>query len=287
MISGFADEINKDFDAQIATLRELGMGYLCIRALDGRSIAAFSPEEAQEYIKPRLDAAGLRVSSLGSPIGKIPVDDEAAFETQLDQLEALCEIAGILDCRYLRLFSFYLPKDGDPERYFDAVKAKMAQFIAICEKYGVVPMHENEKGIYGETGARCVRIHEAFADTSLIAAYDFANFVQCDEDPVVCYERLKPYIGYVHVKDARAADHKNVLCGAGDGQIAKILADLQKNGYDGFLTMEPHLKTFESLKNLEADASHTVQDGVYENGAAAFTAQYRALCAILDAIGVS
>lgn len=284
MISGFADEICAPFEEQLKTVSGLGMKYLCIRAADGRSITEFSVEEAESYIKPMLEKYGLKVSSLGSPIGKIPVDDEDAFTMQLSQLDTLCRIANVLDCRYIRLFSFYTPKNADPEPYFDTVVAKLRKFIAVCDKYGVVPVHENEKAIYGETGARCLKLYKALEGTSLVAAYDFANFVQCDQDPVECYKMVRPYIGYMHIKDAKAEDHTNVLCATGDGHIPEIMADLQKTGYDGFMTLEPHLRHFKSLAALEANVSEETVKNWYPDGAAAFTAQYNALCAVLDGI---
>jgi len=286
MISGFADEACRDFEAQLQTVKSLGMHYLCIRALDGRSIVDFTADEARSYIKPMLDKYGLQVSSLGSPIGKIPVDDEVAFENQCVQLEELCKIAQVLETDYIRMFSFYIPEGQAAEPYFDAVIAKMRRFEEICRNYNVVPMHENEKGIYGDTGKRCREIYDAMRGTSLVAVYDFANYVQCDEDPVACYELVKDYIAYVHVKDAVFSDHHNVLCATGDGQIPKILTDLEARGYDGFLTMEPHLRVFESLKDLEATVHEETVKEAYPSGVAAYTAQYNALCAVLDGIGV-
>ncbi len=287
LISGFADEAAKDFTTQLETLKGLGMKYLCIRAIDGRSIVDFTVDEARSYIKPMLDRYGLHVSSLGSPIGKIPVDDEEAFHKQCAQLETLCGIANVVGAKFIRMFSFYLPKGEDPEPYYDTVVAKLRKFVEICGKNGVTAMHENEKGIYGETGLRCMKLHRALESDGLVCAYDFANFVQCDDNTVECYKLLAPWIRYVHVKDALYSNHTVVLAGTGDGQLRKVFTMLKDAGYDGFLTMEPHLRTFASLKNLEATVTEkTVLDGLYKDGVEAFTAQYRALCGILDEIGV-
>ena len=287
LISGFADEAAKDFTTQLETVRGLGMKYLCIRAIDGRSIVDFTVDEAKSYIKPMLDRYGLSVSSLGSPIGKIPVNDEEAFHKQCGQLETLCGIANVVGAKFIRLFSFYIPKGEDAAPYHDVVIAKLRKFAAICKTYGVTPMHENEKGIYGDVGKRCREIHQALENDGLVCAYDFANFVQCDEDTVACYKLLAPWIRYVHIKDALYKDHTVVLAGTGDGQLKTVFSMLKEAGYDGFLTMEPHLRTFASLKSLETTVTEkTVTDGVYKDGVEAYTAQYRALCGILDEIGV-
>ena len=55
------------------------------------------------------------------------------------------------------------------------------------------------------------------------------------------YELLKDYIEYVHVKDALMAEKQVVPAGEGDGEFKPFLAALKASGYDGFLSLEPHL----------------------------------------------
>jgi len=286
LISGFADEICDNFEEQLSVLNELGIRYICLRAIDGKGITSYSEEDAKNYILPMLEKHDIKVSSLGSPIGKIKIDDEEAFARQLSQLETLCKIANILDCRYIRLFSFWMPKGENPEQYRETVLSKMKEFISVCDKYNIIPMHENEKDIYGDIGSRCKVIHDFFANTSLRAAYDFANFIQCGENTMDCYEMLKPYIGYIHIKDACYASGEVVLFGTGDGCVREVLSKFKASGYDGFLTLEPHLKLFSSLANLEADTQtmDNLKKSAYPDGKSAYSAQYHALCAIIDEI---
>ena len=155
IISGFADEIDMNLDEQLRVVKELGMNYICIRAADGKGIADYTPEEFQEKILPRLKAAGVGVSSLGSPIGKIDIGDEEAYATQLKQLENLCQICKLADCKYIRMFSFWMPKDKNPDDFTDQVLEKLEGFAKVAEKYDVILIHENEKDIYGDIGRRC------------------------------------------------------------------------------------------------------------------------------------
>ena len=106
LISGFADEISPDFDEQLRVVTSLGMEYISLRTADGKGIADYTAEEVEEKLLPRLREANVKVSSLGSPIGKINVDDEKAFEKQLVQMEELCKICKVLDCKYIRMFRF-------------------------------------------------------------------------------------------------------------------------------------------------------------------------------------
>lgn len=194
MISGFADEISADFDAQLETVKKLGMEYISLRSADGKGIADYTLEEIEESIAPRLNAAGVKVSSIGSPIGKVGVEDQEGFERQLAQLDTLCRISKALDCRYIRMFSFFIPEGGNPADYRDVVLEKLRKFIHVAEKHGVILIHENEKDIYGDTGARCLDLMETLGGTYFKTAFDFANFVQCGEDTLQCWDMLRDYI---------------------------------------------------------------------------------------------
>ena len=137
------------------------------------------------------------------------------------------------------MFSFFIPHGKDPDSYRDVVIEKLRKFAAVAEKHDVILLHENEKDIYGDTGARCRVIFEALASPHFRAAFDFANFVQCGEDTEKCWELLRPYIEYIHIKDAVSHDKENVLCGTGEGKIKALLTRaIRDEGYEGFLTLE-------------------------------------------------
>ena len=146
IVSGFADEIDPQLDVQLKVVKELGMEYICLRAADGKGIADYTVEEFAESILPRLRSAGVKVSSLGSPIGKIDVDDDAAYEKQLQQLDTLCRICSLADCKYIRMFSFWM-LNKNPDDWKEEVLKKLRGFADIAAKYGVILIHENEKDI--------------------------------------------------------------------------------------------------------------------------------------------
>lgn len=285
-ISGFADEISSDFTKQMETVTALGMHYISLRSADGKGIAEYTVDEVRENLMPRLAQYGVKVSSIGSPIGKVGVEDEEGFEKQLVDLERLCEIAKMLDCRYIRMFSFFIPEGKNADDYRDVVIEKLRRFDAIAEKHGIVLLHENEKDIYGDTAARCKVIFDALASPHFRAAFDFANFVQCGEDTEKCWELLRPYIEYIHIKDAVSDDKENVLCGTGEGKIKQLLTRaIRDEGYEGFLTLEPHLVLFDALQSLETeDAKNVIKENKAKDGAEGYTMQYNALKEILDAI---
>lgn len=266
-------------------LRRLGIRYMSIRGVDGRNIGDYSIEEIKTSIVPRLKEGKILVSSIGSPIGKILVDDDAAFEKQKEVLDTLCQGCVAMDCKYIRVFSFYIPENQNPDQYKEQVVAKMKSFTEVAEKYDVILLHENEKDIYGDIGIRCKTLLDEVDSPNFKGIFDFANFVQCQEDPQQCYDLLRDYIEYIHIKDAVFDDNQNVLCGTGDGKIPELLKAFVESGYKGFLTLEPHLVLFDSLKDLEVKGpTDIIKDNKGLTNEQGFEMQYRELMKIIDSL---
>lgn len=285
-VSGFADEITSDFDQQLIACQELGIRYLSLRGVNGKNIGDYTFEKAQTDILPKLTAYNINVSSIGSPIGKIGLHDEQAFLHQCKMLEELCAIANLCSCRYIRIFSFYPEEGSDFNDAKAEVISKLKVFVAIAERYDVILIHENEKDIYGDIAQRCYQLFEAIPSRHFKAVFDPANFVQMKEDPMLCYERLKDHIVYIHIKDACYTDDQNVVCGSGDGKLQAILTKAIQNGYEGFLTLEPHLVLFDSLKDLERkDVHEIIKEDKGMDAKEAYQTQYLALLNILKKIG--
>lgn len=285
LISGFSDEISSDFDTQLEVVAELGMRYISLRGIDGKNIGDFTVEEVKESVQPRLQQAGIGVSSIGSPIGKVFINDDEGFAKQKTMLDTLCQIANLLECKFIRIFSFYIPKDEDADNYRDEVISKIKEFAAIADQYDVILLHENEKDIYGDIGRRCHEILKEVGSAHFKAIFDFANFVQCGEDTQECYDLLKDEVVYIHIKDAVTTESQNVVCGTGEGKIPEILAQAIQSGYKGFLTLEPHLVRFDSLKDLELeDADQIIKDNKELDGAGGYKLQYESLVNILEKI---
>lgn len=249
-ISGFYDEYSGDLDKQLELIKKLGETYLCPRSVGGKNIADYTAREFIENIKPKLDAAGVKFSSIGSPIGKVGINDQAGFEKQLKQLKELIEIAKAMNCRYIRIFSFYIKKGEDPAKYREAVIEKLKKFLELAEGSGVLLLHENEKHIYGDTDDRCLDLYKSINNPNFRLIYDASNFVQCKVDPQMAYEKLKDYVVYYHIKDCDKASSVEYPLGLGDGKYKELFKDLAKRNYNGFMTLEPHTFKYALLRRF-------------------------------------
>ncbi len=248
ILSAFADEASPLLDEQLQALKEEGISLIELRGVDGKNVSALTLEEAAS-VKARLDAAGIRLSALGSPYGKASLG--VPFDEHLALFRHGLELCRILDCRRIRMFSFYPAKGVSPEDSREEVLRRLDIMLTLAEEAGVQLVHENEKGIYGDDAARNADLLDHF-DDRLGFAFDPANFVQCGVKPIEAYERLQDRITYMHIKDAFLSDGAVVCAGHGDGDVPEILARLNAKRQDEIiLTVEPHLTVFDGLKELQ------------------------------------
>lgn len=273
-ISGFADEIDGSVDKQIALLNNLGISWLEFRSGNGIGVADYTIEQALA-LRKQFEENNIRVSALGSPIGKIGIGDD--MEVCIKRLAHIAELAEVFETKYIRMFSFYIPEEKNHAHYRDEVLRRTEQMVKLAASQNLVLLHENEKGIYGDVADRCLDLMKNFYGDNYKCTFDFANFVQCGQDTLEAYEMLSPYIEYVHVKDALFKTGEVVPGGMGDGNLKEIFEKLDAKGYEGFLSLEPHLTDFAGLKDLEPDAKKRGRT----DGEVAFEQAYRALTKVL------
>jgi sugar phosphate isomerase/epimerase len=239
ILSGFADEIAPDPRAQLATLAAESISHLELRSAWSVNVADFTGQHLAAF-RAALDEAGVRVSAIGSPIGKIAI--AAPFGPELDRMRRVADIAGELGTSMVRVFSFFIPAGQPPEQHRGEVIDRMGALTAIAQEHGLILAHENEKEIYGDLPGRCADLITAVGSPALQATFDPANFVQCGVRPFSdAYGLLRPHLVYLQVKDALAATGEVVPAGHGDGQLAETLAALREDGFAGFISLEPHL----------------------------------------------
>ena len=244
-LSGFGDEVDPDPAIQAAVLLALGASHIEVRSAWGINVSELE-QDAVERLKAILDEKGLKVSAVASPIGK--VDVSLPVEHEVARLRQIISVAKGLDAKYVRIFSFYRAEGQDQEDIRAAVMERMAALAEEAAASGIVLLHENEKGIYGDTPERVLDIMETVDSPALRVAWDNANFVQVGVKPYTGgYAMLRPYLEYFQVKDAMAATGEVVPAGEGDGELDATIAALKADGFAGFASLEPHLASAHEL----------------------------------------
>ena len=269
-LSGFGDEIDPDPAVQCAVLLALGANHIEVRSAWGTNVSELEPQQVAA-LKEILDEQGLKVSAVASPIGKVDVG--LPIEHELDRLRQIISVAKGLDTKYVRIFSFFRAEGQSAEDIRDDVMVRMGALAALAAEAGVVLLHENEKGIYGDTPEHVLDIMKTVDSPALRIAWDNANFVQVGIKPYTeGYAMLRPYLEYFQVKDALAATGEVVPSGEGDGELDATIAALKADGFTGFASLEPHRASAHELGGF--------------SGRAAFGAAARAFAALATKNGI-
>src|SRR5262245_2113865 len=111
-LAAFADEIGDDLETQIAVLRAESIRFVDLRSVWGTNVLDLTPSQ-QQAVREALDAEGMQVSAIASPIGKSAID--APFALEWRRFEHALRLAETFATRFIRLFSFFLQATA-PER---------------------------------------------------------------------------------------------------------------------------------------------------------------------------
>jgi sugar phosphate isomerase/epimerase len=276
-LHAFADEAGRDLNEQIAALRDNGYEGMEIRKVEEKNVSELTIMEAKE-IDRRMKDAGLCVWSIGSPIGKIKMDDD--FEKHMDLYKHTLELSAIWGAKALRLFSFWMEAE-ETSKYEAEVIERMGMFCEEAKQYDIKICHENEKGIYGDIASRCLKLYKAVPELGGI--FDPANFVQCGQNTLEAWDMLNSHITYMHIKDA---DESGLVvpAGQGVGNVGEILKKYYARGGRD-LTLEPHLKAYSVIKDLEVDfEEENLKQEIYATEREAFDVAVAALNGLIKEV---
>ena len=239
-LSAFADEISPDPQVQIDILKTCGLRHIEFRSIHKTNVLNLTDAQIAEF-KTLLDRAEFKLSAIGSPIGKIRIDEP--FGPHLEKFRRAIHLAKLFDTPNIRIFSYYPPEtfDGNWAPHREAVVDRMRQKVEIAEREGVQLLHENEHRIYGDSPERLADLFATIQSKAFKAAFDPANFVFCGYDPMKGWEASKAHTAHFHIKDWKAGEEHGSIAGEGQGQVPAIIADAVRMGYSGFATLEPHL----------------------------------------------
>lgn len=266
-LCAFADEASSKLEGQIAALKRNQISYVEIRGVNGVNVSKLTEEQATEAAA-QLKDAGIRVWSIGSPLGKVKIDCD--FEEYRNTVRHVCRMAQIFGTDKIRMFSFH-EAYADEERVF----AYLREMVEIAKEYGVQLYHENEKKIYGDTVERVLRIRERVEGLKYV--YDPANFLEVGEDSQASLDALHAKSDYFHIKDVISETGELVPAGCGDGRIGELVARI--GDADRVLTLEPHLAVFSGYS--EIDGSKMKNKYYFSSNEEAFDAAVAALKKVL------
>ncbi len=263
--SGIADEAGNDLETQIRAHQELGWKHIELRNIGGVGVADLSDRAFDEVVE-RLSEAGLAISCFASqlcnwsrPISKHPDVDRHELERAIPRMRRV-------GCDYIRIMSY--PNAGWPEHEWrQEVVRRLRMLAAMAEDGGVTLAHENCDGWGGLGPEQSLRMLEEVNSPALKLLWDTGNPVAHGQDPWAYYDAVKEHVDYVHIKDgAREEDSmRYTYPGEGEGRVKEVLEDLVERGYDGAVSIEPHLAAVVH-EGKDADSAGSAYERYVEYG---------------------
>ncbi len=236
-LSAFADEIAPDIQVQMDHLLENGITACAMRGANGKNVMEFEDFQVK-LMKTQFFNRGIRFSCIGSPIGKIKVTDP--FEPELERLKKAMKLAKAFETKVVRIFSFYIPEGDAPTKHKAEVLRRMKALADLAKSEEINLVVENEKGIYGDISDRQLEVLEHINMPNVRNAFDFGNYVECKDDLMKAWGKLKKLTVDIHAKDVKHG-HGVVPVGQGDGHVKEILQDAFATDWKGYISLEPHL----------------------------------------------
>ena len=254
-LTGIGDEAGNTIDAQVQATKELGWKHLEMRGVEvaGFPKANFHdiPDKAFDTAVGKLQDAGVGVYCFGSTIMNWAKKVDDPFETTLAEVKRAIPRMQRLETKFVRIMSFK-PGDDDykiPAEVFKRVREVTERFLDA----GITPVHENCMNYGGMSWQHALDLLDKAPGLKWV--FDTAN-------PVFNPDRSKPkpwprqdtwefwthvrdHVVHIHVKDATWVPAKNDADynwpGEGEGKVREILKDAFARGYDGGISIEPHM----------------------------------------------
>lgn len=251
--TGFADEAAGALDGQIKATKTLGWSFIESRNIDGKNIhdlddAAFDKACAQ------LEAAGVKINCFGSAIANWGKRIDQPFDSSLAETRRAIPRMQRLGTKLIRIMSFaVLPERGPDDQMAEERFRRLRELQKMFTDAGITPVHENCMNYGGMGWTYTLRLLDNVPGLKLV--FDTGNPV-FSEDRIrtaPCpmqsawefYEHVRDAVAYIHIKDGHfdQTAKKSVFTfpGEGTGDVRRIVKDLLARGYNGGLSIEPHL----------------------------------------------
>jgi len=271
--TGFADEAGRTIGEQIAATQRLGWSHIESRNIDGVNIHDISDEQF-EQVCDSLEQAGVGINCFGSTVAnwsRHPRSEED-YRKSLAELERAIPRMRRLGTRMIRGMSFAIPRDEEPDspELEQIIFEKLNVIVKTCRDNGIDYMHENCRNYGGLSHEHTLKLIDNVPGLKLV--FDTGNPPMTDrrignppyrkQSSLEFFRNVREFVGYIHIKDTRFLRETDgvfpeaefVYPGEGDGEVVAVLEELLASGYDGGISIEPHMATVFHSDSGEMDS---------------------------------
>lgn len=264
ILSGIADEAGQDIQTQIRAHQELGWRFIEPRMVSGVQFTDL-PDNQFAATCAALAAAKIKVSSFASGIANWACKITDPLEKATATLTRASRRMQPLGTKFIRVMSY--PNDGLSEPEWHAEVVRRFRILAkMAEDAGIVLAVENCDGWASQSPANYRQFFETINSPAVKAVYDTGNAASHGHTNTwEWYQAAKPHIAYIHIKAHTGPGGTHVWPDAGASLVRETLVDLLATGYQGFVSIEPHIQSViheaKGISNEEAAYQSYVEYG--------------------------
>ena len=256
MYAGFADEAGKTIEEQIEATKRLGWDAIEVRGLEGENFTEISDDRFDRAFET-MQAVGVGIAAFGSRLANWARPITGDFQDDVIELKTAIPRMHKSGATIIRCMS-YPNADLSVDEWKTEVFRRLKELAKMAEDGGVVLGHENCDGYGGLGPKETLELIEAVDSPAFKCIFDTGNTVAHGQDTWEFYRAVKEHTIHVHIKDMKAVSGgKAEACypGEGDGKVRRVVADLKADGYDGYLSIEPHIAAVAHEKKDVEDAA--------------------------------
>ncbi len=262
-LTGFADEASKVIEGQIRATKELGWEFIELRSVNGVNVTDI-PEAEFEAVADKLDQAEVKVNCFGSAVANWAKQITDDFDISISETRRAINRMKRLNTKLIRIMSYAVLEGRGPDDQMEQERfRRLRKLNKMFTEAGITPVHENCMNYGGMGWTYTLKLIENVPGLKLV--FDTGNPVFSDDrtwpkpypkqSAWEFYEHVKQHIAYVHIKDSKWDQNAQkpifTFPGEGHGDIIRIVKDLLANGYDGGLSIEPHLAVVHHEKSVK------------------------------------
>ena len=258
ILSGIADEAGTTIERQIQAHEELGWQAMELRIVGGKNVSAELSDEEFDSVASKVEDSGLKVTCFASAVGNWSRRITDDFAIDLNELKTAIPRMQRLGTKFIRTMS-WVGADVGQARWRSETIRRYRELVKIAEDGGVWLAHENCTGWAGLSAENMQELIETIDSDHLVVLFDIGNIVSHGYEPWSFYSGLKDLIRYVHIKDCRrnpagGRSQDYAYVGQGDAMVREILEDLFSRGYDGVISIEPHVSSIVHNRDIQPSA---------------------------------
>ena len=244
-IGVITDEVSQELEPSIQLAERFQLDGLELRTVKDKGVFDFTPRDIAE-VKAKAEEAGLSICGISAPFYKCELTDEKEIAESLRGLETCLRMAQTFHTKMIRGFTFWRRKPF--EEVLDTILRRFEEPAAMLKGTGVTLALEADTSVNASNASQLAAVIEGVGSPQIQALWDPGNQLYTPGAEVPYpdgYQRLRPHIAHVHLKDAVLNPKGEAVgCAFGRGLVdyPGQFRALAEDGYDGYVVMETHYR---------------------------------------------